>query len=33
MDMLLGTQGHSILRLKAIIHIEGAQCPFVLHGV
>lgn len=33
MDMLLGTQGQSILRLKAIVHIEGAPCPFVLHGV
>ncbi|WP_108502639.1 CobW family GTP-binding protein [Paracoccus indicus] len=33
MDMLLGTQGQLILRLKAIVHIEGAQCPFVLHGV
>lgn len=33
MDMLLGTQGQSILRLKAIVHIEDAPCPFVLHGV
>lgn len=33
MDMLMATQGQSILRLKAIVHIEGAACPFVLHGV
>lgn len=33
MDMLMATQGQSILRMKAIVHIEGAACPFVLHGV
>ncbi|RJE79149.1 GTP-binding protein [Paracoccus sp. JM45] len=33
LDMLIGIQGNTILRLKAIIHIEDAQCPFVLHGV
>ena len=33
MDMLLGTQGQSILRLKAIVRIEDDPCPFVLHGV
>ena len=33
MDMRLGTHGQSILRLKAIVHIEGVPCPFVLHGV
>jgi G3E family GTPase len=33
LDMLIGIQGDTILRLKAIIHIEDAPCPFVLHGV
>ncbi|WP_242679588.1 CobW family GTP-binding protein [Paracoccus nototheniae] len=33
LDMLVGIQGDSILRLKAIVHIEGGQVPFVMHGV
>jgi len=33
LDMLIGVQGDTILRLKAIICIEDAPCPFVLHGV
>lgn len=33
LDMLMAVQGPSILRLKAIVHIEDAPCPFVLHGV
>lgn len=33
LDMLVGLQGDSILRLKAIVHIEGGLHPFVLHGV
>lgn len=33
LEMLMATQGRSILRLKAIVQIEDAPCPFVLHGV
>ncbi|MFN3276631.1 MAG: CobW family GTP-binding protein [Paracoccus sp. (in: a-proteobacteria)] len=33
LDMIMGLRGEAILRLKAIVHLEGAAQPFVLHGV
>ncbi|MFN3275721.1 MAG: CobW family GTP-binding protein [Paracoccus sp. (in: a-proteobacteria)] len=33
LDMIMGLQGDAILRLKAIVHLDGAIQPFVLHGV
>ncbi len=33
LDTLMAMMGHDILRLKAIVHIEGIETPFALHGV
>ena len=33
LDTLIALRGESILRLKGLVHIEGADHPFVFHGV
>ena len=33
LDTLIALRGSNILRLKGIVHIEGAAHPFVFHGV
>jgi G3E family GTPase len=33
LDTLIALRGENILRLKGIVHIEGASHPFVFHGV
>ena len=33
LDTLIAYKGPDILRIKGIVHVEGAECPFVFHGV
>jgi G3E family GTPase len=33
LDALMSSRGRDILRLKAVVHVEGLEHPFALHGV
>nr|WP_242679169.1 GTP-binding protein [Rhodobacter calidifons] len=33
LETLIALRGPDILRMKGILHVEGAPCPFVVHGV
>lgn len=33
LSTLMALKGPDILRMKGIVHVEGADCPFVFHGV